>query len=551
MSGTPKIEYNLRDQHDVERFVNSVAGAEGSSGMVLDSVSAANSALEAIKSTSGVNAPRAVERVLQDMDDKQEKEVIKSIFDGVNMYRSEHGFAPSGDIILSALHQARTVLDSVSTTNAHHDQISLNPAAPMIAIISALAEACPFAGYLAADSGSNEARLIIIEHQAGSDWGDYSAGDSLDGINSGGEYLGAPREAELVAPNDDADYKFEFTERPGAGDPIKLLRGRTNIYVNGLWAAEENRNANGSAATSPLSGHVTFDGVEYAISGVVRPGTGEVVVTPTPAFPKGTNVTAEVFIDYEVSRGKTPRMAIQGSKFSLYAAPYRGIFQVTPEARSQFTNEVGVDAGAEAMLAVRAQFSNERHYAAIRKVRMVGRHNISSEFDFNFAGQSVQKTRAVMWQDFASHLGMQSQIMAEKTSDHGITHLYVGKDIASQFQTLPDTLFQSSGITERPGIYRVGRLFNKYEVYYTPKGVSEDHAAGTGEIVAVGRSSQTSRCPIIFGDAQAPFFEPLGTTVDLESGYGFTSRCFTHLNPHQQSALGCAVINVKNLQLKA
>lgn len=546
MSGTQNIEYNLRDQMEVEKFVTDVGAAETKPGMLLDSVAAADSALDAIKGSAGHNAPRAVEALLDKATDKQEKALIKSIFDGVNMYRREHGFAPSGDVILSALHQGRTIFDSA--TNDHHDQISLNPAAPMIAIIGALGEACPFAGYLPADAGSNEARLIVIEHQAGSNWGAYSQGDSLDGINSGGEYLGAPRMMELVAPNDSTDYKFEFTEQEAAGDPIKLLRGRTLVYVNGLWAAEEVSNASSKRAEVQIAGHVTFDGVDYTIAGVVRPDTGEVIITPTPAFPDGTNVTAEVFVDYEVSRGKTPRMSIEGSKYSLYAAPYRGIFQVTPEARSQFTNEVGVDAGSEAMLAVRAQFSNERHYAAIRKARMVGRHNLSSDFDFNFPGQTAFKSQAMMWQDFGSHVGLQSQKMAEMTSDHGITHFYVGKDIASQFQTLPDTLFQSSGITERPGIYRVGRLFNKIEVYYTPRGVNEDHAAGTAEIVAVGRSTQTSRCPIIFGDAQAPFFEPLGTNEDIQSGYAFTSRCFTHLNPHQQSALGCAVINVKNLQ---
>jgi hypothetical protein len=101
---------------------------------------------------------------------------------------------------------------------------------------------------------------------------------------------------------------------------------------------------------------------------------------------------------------------------------------------------------------------------------------------------------------------------------------------------------------DRPGIFRVVRLFGMYEVYYSPAVVTESPDGTTAEILLVGRSTQTARCPIIFGDAQAPMFEPLGTTEALKSGYGFTARCFTNVNPHQMSAKGCALITVTNLK---
>ncbi len=544
MSGTTK--YTKLDESRLQTFVSDVMSAESKSGMRLDSTAAAHSALDAIKNESGASVPSVLSELLGKTTD--EEATIKAIFDGAATFEREHGFRPTGDLILSAVHQARGVFDSV--TNNHHDQISINPNAPLVAIMGAMAEATPFAGYLPADKGSNEARLIVVNHLAGSAWGDYALSDMMDGVASGGGYLSSARVMELSAPNDTANYKFAFTARnDGSGAALNLLRGRCIVYVNGQRAAAEvATNGSSTAATVAISGNVRLAGTDYAISGTVKPGTGEVVVTPNPAFPAGSVVTVEAFVDYEADSSITPRMAVQALSYSLYANPFRGLYAITPEARSQFANEVGVDAGAEAMLAVRGQFATERHYDALRKVKMIGKYQNAVTYDFAYSAQSQQKTRAQIWQDFASVLGTASQQMAEDTADHGITHLYVGKHVASQLVSMPRELFEPSGITARPGIYRLGRLFGLYEVYYTPKVVIEAAGGGASEIIAVGRSAQTARCPIILGDASAPVFEPLGVGDNMKSGYGFHARSFTATNPHDFSAKGCALITVINLK---
>ncbi|WP_321946570.1 hypothetical protein [Paraburkholderia sp. J10-1] len=544
MNGTSQ-KYTLQDQNSLENYVNRAMAAQPKPGLILDSAATAKDLLDSAKNEAGAEVPKVLNELLGKAPEAQESALIKAVLDGATVHSREHGFLPHGDLLLSALHQCRSVYDSA--TNSHHDQISLTTNAPVIAILSALSEATPFAGYLPVDQGSNEARLIVVAHQAASDWGDYSRGDLMDGVKSGGVYLGAPRTLELSAPNSGKDYKFAFLAQTEAGDAIILLRGRTIIYVNGLMAAMEVANAPSTSAQVNIGGIVRLDGQDYALAGTVKPDTGEIVVTPTPALPNGSIVTVEAFVDYEADDTKTPKMAVQASAFSLFAAPFRAVYQVTPEARSQFANEVGVDAGAEAMLAVRAQFAMERHYNALKKVRMIGRFANKSEFDYDYQDQIKMKSQSQIWQNFSSHVGAVSQQMAEDTADHGVTHLYVGKNVGTQFQAMPGELFEPSGITARPSIYRLGKLFGQYEVYYNPQ--ANETADGTAsEIVAVGRSSQTARCPIIFGDAQAPFFEPLGTTEQLKSGYGFSSRCFTHVNPHQMSAVGCAVINVKNLK---
>lgn len=552
MSGTPNAgKFNLADQSAIEKFVHSTVAnvAKDSGTTMFDSAAAATHAGTALANEPG-NTPQILTEVLGKVGNTDgEKDLVGALFDGVRQYERQHGMLPSGDVILSALHQADTLFDSL--TNSHHDQISLAPNAPVVAILGALAEACPFAGYLPADRGSNEARLIIVTHQAGSNFGDYNQGDLMDGIKQGGSYLASSRTSTLTAPNAGAgvtDYHFAFTAQTGGGNANILLRGRSIIYVNGLVAATEVANGPSSAAQVPIVGTINLNGTDYALSGIVKPGTGEVTVTPTPAFPVGTAVTAESFLDYEADASVTPRMQVQAQMFQLFASPYRALYQVTPEARSQFANEVGVDAGAEAMLTVRGQFAMERHYDALRKAKMIGQFQNTATFDYQYSVQIQQKVRAQIWQDFAAVLGLVSQKMAEDTADHGVTHLYVTKSVAAQFRSMPQELFVSSGIVDRPGIYRVGRLFGQFEVYYSPKVVNEAPDGSSAEILCVGRSTQTARCPIIMGDAQAPMFEQLGVTEALKSGYGFTSRSFNAVNPHQMSTKGAALITVTNLK---
>ncbi len=545
MSGTTNAQYTAQDRKDLEVLIHS-SKTMNEGGMRLDSAAAAAEVIQNAKNSAGFKMPGTIDELLGKAPEDDADKIVKAIFDGANAFEREHGFTPTGDLLLSAVHQARTLYDSAN--NTHHDQLSLHPNAPLVAILGTLAEACPFAGYLPADAGSNEARLIIVSHRAGSDWGDYSADDLIDGVGLGGEYISSARTKVLAAPNDNANYKFNFTYQANGGNPLPLLRGRTVIYVNGYIAAVETGNASLSQATVSFAGTIKLAGTDYPLSGTIKPDSGEVVVTPQTALPNGSVVSVEAFVDYEKEGVSSPVLKINASTFSLFASSARAIFQATPEARTQFAQEVGVDASSEALLAIRGQYAMERHYNALKKARQLAKFVNTETFDFDYALQIQQKVRAQIWQDFQSVCGIVDQRMAILTAEHGATHMYVTASVMAQFLSMPSDLFVPSGITAKPGIYRVGRLFGKYEVYYTPKGLNESADGKTAEILLVGRSSQTARCPIIMGDAAAPEFLPLGISTSQKQGYGFNSRGFTSVNPHQLSANGVALITVINMK---
>lgn len=517
--------------------------------------------------TRPADMPQSMVKLFKEIDNPEDqKMLIKVALDGVAEYERLHGEKPTGDLIDSAFHAAysqtkggakaggieRIVFDAATTE--HHDQLSLQPNRAAIAILSAFGEAIPFANNLPADIGSNEARLIIVNHQSAVRFGEYARGDLMDGILSGGQFVGAGRRIRLTFSTPNWNGGFRAANTAGSDDTpdtgtaqVPLLRGRTIIYVDGIPVGGEASAPPASVANSPLTGQIVIGGTTYVLSGNVTPGTGVVQAVFTPVLPGTPEVHAEGFIDFEMNDALIPSVMTEATSYKLYAVPYKVTAQQTIDSRTQFANELGLDPRTEAMLAVRMQVANERHYDALRKMRTLAR-NYSETFDFAWSVMGAQKTRAQVWQDFSAPLGAASQSMAERTFDHGITHLYVGKQVASNMQGLPRDLFEPSGLADRPGIYFVGTLFGKYKVYYTPRGLASNPGAGTEDILAIGRSTQVARNPIVVGDAVAPTMVQIGVTRDMKDGFGFYARSFTSVNPHGPSALASHLFLATNLK---
>lgn len=552
---TQRATYAPGGAEKTEKFFDSLyqEAKAGSESAVLDSVSsgkAIESVLDSVANESGVSLPASVVKTVEALDDQNTKLVLDSVLAGMDVYQQAHGVLPTADVTEYALHQgfaaAQKNLDGVGSTE-HSDNFSAQPNRVVVAITAALAEAIPFATYLPADIQSNESRLAIVSHLAGSSFGGYAQGALMDGIALGETYLASERRIEL-APDAERDlFTGQITTREGSGDGVILLRGRSIIFVNGRPVAYEQKNQNATAANSPISGVVTIAGTDHAISGTVTIATGAFSIAFAPALPANYVVHAEGYIDYEKQPQLAPELMTSVQTYELYAAAFRAIARQSIDSRTQYTNEINVDLSSESLMAIRNQFAQERHYLALKKAKTLAMVNTET-FNFDYSTQIAQKNRAQIWQDFLSPLGVVDQKMAELTMDHGITHLYVGKNVAAQWLSLGREHFEPSGLVARPGIYRLGRLFGRFEVYYTPKVVTEASDGTSAQVLAIGRSQQVARCPLVLGDAVPPTVLPLGRNSDLKEGVGFYARNFTQVNPHEASAMGCALLTVTNLK---
>lgn len=556
------VQYSTRSTNAVAEFLDQVAArkneGEGTSA-ILDSVR--NDGTE-----SRVQVPKALDILLGKVSPTIGAKLLDSISIGMDQYKAAHGVYPTADVVEAAIQQGqsaqdmigpdgRSLLDSISNSasSSHSDPGSLQPNRAVVATLSAIAEAIPFAGYLPVDIASNQSKLAVLSHIAGSTYGDYANGAIMDGTNAGLGYASASRFSRLdisgAAPFTGKFTTTNLAADPGMCDPagtgLPVLRGRTVLYVNGKVAARDA--FQGSGGTSPLSGSVSLGSTSYAIVGTVTVATGAISITSvTPVLPVGTEVVVEGIVDYEVAPALIPLLQVHADTFDIYANPWRAMTNISIDASTQLRNELNLDGSSEAIMAMRTQMSMERHYIALAKAARLGK-NLARSYDFAWPSRSAQMMRAQVAQDLAAFLATVDQEMAVATMDHGVTHYYVGSWFAGICQSLGSDLFVSSGLSARPSIYRVGRLFGRYEIYYSPRIATQAADLKTVKLVGIGRSSQVARNPILLGDAVSPTFLDLNMQSDLKRQAAIYARDFTEVNPHELSALGCCEITINNM----
>lgn len=546
-----------------EQKVNELLRLSRAGGAMLDSTSdtAVKAIGEAIKNADDM-LPARMAPLMAAVDEKHRPQVLASLLDGIRRFEYEHGFTPSADMIDSALAQGLAVadgsaailpsgvtLDSVSGS-LQSTPLSHQPNRIAVAICGGLAESIPFGAYLPSDLSSSESKLAIVNSVAASNFGSYKDGDILDGVNSGQHYISPERTVLAAMAGDRATATFAFKSGlDGSGGAVPLMPTRTYVKVQGLKVAIE-INPNATTAERQIAGQVKVRNAEsgavttHGISGSVTFAAGTGTLAFSPELPAGVVPKVVAFIDYEAKPDLTPSIKTKAESFSLFCTEYRVLMQTTPGARNQAQNELGADFLTVSVNSARRQLANERYYQALEKVREVAAIT-GKMFDFDAANQLLQKSRAQRWRDFAAFLGEVDQQVANNTMEYGISMLFVGAKGASNFRTMGADDFTPSGVQARPGIYRVGRYKNQYDVYYTPRHVNE--TATSLEMLAIGRAAQVARNPVVFSDALAPTLIPLGILSDLKSGAALYGRNLTEINPHDLSAMGCALITVENV----
>lgn len=490
------------------------------------------------------------------MDEFGKAEYTKAILDSAHAYEHANGCAVSADLMEQAIHNAyaqtlhaRNEFKLDSAFSTAHDPLSIQPNRAVMAFYATVAEATPWAMYLPADLRSNQAKLAIVSHNAVGATGAYAEGALLDGAFAGQAFISSMR-VHKAFPDAEGKLSFKITGVQETADTClqtidgaPTLRGRGEVYINGELCAIESRM--GGSGASAVNGEVTIAGQKYVIGGVYNCETGAAALTTTPALPTTVPVYFEAPINFERAPQLSAVLGTSVEVFDLYANPWRARTRVSPDARGQMANELGLDPLSEAMVAIQRQYTIERHYRALALARRAAEQNTGT-YNFEWASRSSDMLRSRIWSDFGAQLGLQSQKMVEDTMDHGITHLYTGKDVKSQWEALPRDIFEPSGVEERPGIYRYGKLFGKYDCYYTPRGVSETNTSA--EILAVGRATNSARNPVVFGDSHAPTVKNLQAGDDQNEGMSFYARDFTAANPHRASAKGAALITVTNMR---
>ncbi len=537
----------------VKTFFDAVGTAAG--GKPVDAEVAA-----AVMKDNSIIVPESVQAMVAKFDPKWHGALLDSVRVGSEAYKREHGFAPDAGLVQFAIERlvrSATPLKELNVfdyaTNTHQDNLSLQPATAIVSIMAMFAEAIPWAAYLSADVKSNEARIAIFDNKARSDFGDYADRAVLNGVAGGGVYLDSERVCLMTANGGAGPFTFVVTQlhsyaaggiaASGSNVAMKLLRGRSVVVINGLPVAREVATTIDGTGNNAVAGTVTIAATTYTIGGTVNSDTGAISITTSAALPAGTVVEVFTYIDFERAPEFAPKVGTEATVYQLFARASRGIAEQTMDSMTQMQNELGLDPRGQALMAIRAQYAQERWYRAQAKMMRVAAQ-LTGTWDYDRVTQIAQKDRPQLWFNLMPVLASLSQTMAERTVNHGITTLLMTGTLAAECRALPSMIFESSGIVDRPGVYRLGRLFGLFDVYYTPKGLTD--TSTTSQILAVGRATETARNPLVLGDAVPPVFLPLAMNSDMVTKDGFYCRSFTELNPHLPSAQGAALISVIN-----
>ncbi len=534
------------EANKVAGFVGNLQEVVGQAHATFDSASSDSIFGEML---SRGDIPEKLQVLLDESKGETGAVLAKTILDSVELYTKAHGREPTPDLLNQAIHsayatthQARTQykLDSASATTEHHDQMGIVNPRPIVSILTTMGSAIPVAYYLPSDIGNNKATLAIVSNRTANDYGSYAYNDSLDGTNSGNTYVNSAR-VHQADSEDQKAYAGKITTLQGyqgnedqcnpEGKTVKLLRGRSLVYINGKLCGREIDSK--GVGDSSLSGTFHKGSTAHQISGKINTDNGVFTVNVTPALGENDKVLVEAFIDYERSSELTPSILTAVETFDLHANAWRVLTSQTIDSRTQMSNELGLDPYSQQVVTVNAQFGNERHYDVLKKARRMAQSN-QKEYTFNFNPADHVNSRVGLMQAVSEA----SHDMLLRTQNFGIGTMYVNKKLASLMRALPTDIFQSSGLPESAGIYRVGTLFGIYDVYFTPKVVRD------GEILCIGRATDVARSPFVLGDAVPATVIPLAVDGNLKSGVGFYARNFTSVNPYAPSNEGCSIINV-------
>ena len=522
---------------EAKLLMDSVAldGAQDNGALQLDSVAEMGDKMKSFNANTGVETIR------------------KTVLDSVAVYEKHHGTKPSADLVACALDQAKIMLDdAVNGTSSAHNPTAFTPMQPMIAIRAMLASAIPFAHYIQTDKTTGEAPLIIVSHNAGKGTGSYAEGASLNGLGGGEQYV-MPERSHRLNSTDKTTFTGKITpvmegfeQCKQDATPHPLYKGRTQIYINGLRVATTQRGSDVESA----AGLFAFGSERISFTATVNVNTGESTVTFAKAVPDNTRVSVRGFLNFETGdrAAITPSVIVSAEKYVMHASNYRANVVVTPEAAVQFSREIGVDPAFEGTMAIRQQFGLEQLYSTLQKLSIIGQFTQKNTFDFNWKAQGLEKTQAEIAVELIGLIAKESQIMANRNTSHGISHIYVGDTMRAVFLSLGADFFEPSGIAERPGAYRLGRLAGRYEIYYTPKGIIPEigeKPLGDRMLLIGANAANPAFNPVIMGEAAAPNIESIAPNAQSpDKGYWVTGKNFNEQNPVNLFAQSVAVIDV-------
>ncbi|EAT3775301.1 hypothetical protein EQ442_23815 [Salmonella enterica] len=355
----------------------------------------------------------------------------------------------------------------------------------------------------------DQSDIYEIINVAGSSFGSYAAGDTLD-MQSVGVYSQLRRRYVLVASADGSAKTFSFKMADFEGQAVPIRKGRSNIYVNRIKSTVDN----GSGTL--LHTFVNAAGKQITVTGSLNYNTGVIELSFSEAPDQGTEISIEAEINIEAAPELIPLINHEMAKYTLFPSQYVIAAEHTVQAAYEAQREFGIDLGSLQFRTLKDYLAHEQDMLRLRI--MVWRTLHSDSFDIALPGNQDFNVWATI---IKGKFQTVYRDIIERVKSSGAQGMFAGADAASFFKQLPQSFFQpAEDYTQTPYVHYIGTLWNNVKVFEVPVGVCENLSAEgmdftSMDVLCYVRDENPGKAGFVTGDAvpAVPFQHP--TTAGL------------------------------------
>lgn len=355
----------------------------------------------------------------------------------------------------------------------------------------------------------DQSDIYEIMNVAGSSFGSYAAGDTLD-MQSVGVYSQLRRRYVLVASADGSAKAFSFKMADFEGQAVPIRKGRSNIYVNRIKSGVDN------GASTLLHTFTNAAGKQITVTGSLNYNTGVIDLSFSEAPDQGTEIAIETEINIEAAPELIPLINHEMAKYTLFPSQYVIAAEHTVQAAYEAQREFGIDLGSLQFRTLKDYLAHEQDMLRLRI--MVWRTLHSDSFDIALPGnQDFNVWATIIKGKFQTVF----RDIIERVKSSGAQGMFAGADAASFFKQLPPSFFQpAEDYTQTPYVHYIGTLWNNVKVFEVPVGVCENLSSEgmdftSMDILCYVRDENPGKAGFVTGDAvpAVPFQHPTSTAL--------------------------------------
>ena len=457
--------------------------------------------MDSMSEAAGELIPNLVESV----GEENIGQVVSAWQTSIQNYANTHGQLPSDEVLASAMQTANNMgvadqsgglmFESVSGSLADSDGVHLRPKTIALIMPTMLSAATTdMVTHIPAEQ--NEAEIFELTSVAGSNFGDFKAGDVIMEGSTGqyGNMRQMHKFAEAHQP-DGTKKQFIFDTATDAAVRTPIKKGSVVVYLNSVPIAQHLAGSNTttllSLNDSGAGGHVSLANGVVTVDFAVAPESG--------------SLSLKLEVDIEKDYGLVPQITAELDSWKLQ--PNWSVIgsEHTVQSFWMLNREMNVDLGSQLMSRQRNMLSYNKDIANFSMAVHASYANKLETFPLTISNNHTFREH---YQRLEEKINTISTEMLKDTLKSGVRGIYAGADAINILKAMGAPFFEvAPNYREVPRIHYVGMLFGRYKVFSCPHRVEIAGAAfDSWDLLCYGRGENHSEAGIVNGDAIAPTF---------------------------------------------